>query len=409
MKIRYSILSLILPLVIPIISSCRAEGVQVAPEHSVKVGPYEAKESGVHSALAGNQQNNSGAPALPRGVSDNAGKKPDSASSAEAPAAVADKHWQNLQKRLIADNIGGSEHNAVFAKFPPYDNKAMAAKVKELYRIKFVRPQKVAVSPDDAKEKKPAIRIYKGIVTSENMVKAKNYLEKHSGFFDNAQKTWGVPPEVAVGLLMLETRLGTYLGSEKALWSLACMAASDSLDDVDDTMQELGVKEEQKPWLEAKVKEKSNWAYNEFKALLRYSNENEIDGCEIPGSVYGAIGYCQFMPSNIKKFGVDADGDGKIDLFTEADAIASLSNFLYAHGWKKDLPRDGKHKVLMCYNRSVVYANTILAVADYLNPPPEGAAKTGAGKKAKAAKPKAVKSKAQAKPVKVVGKKNSGV
>lgn len=405
MKIRYSIISLILLLSIPMISSCRAESNQGSPENSTKVSLYEAKEPGKHPVLTGNQQNNSASPALSQAASGNATKKSDSTTS----VTLTDEHWKALQKRLIADNISGPEYDAVFAKFPPYDNKAMATKVKELYRIKFVKPPKVAVSPDKPKVKSPAIRIYQGIVTPENMVKAKNYLEKNSSFFDNAQKTWGVPPEVAVGLLMLETRLGTYLGSEKALLSLACMAASESLDDVDDTMKELGVKDEQKPWLEAKVKEKSNWAYNEFKALLVYSNENEIDGNEIPGSVYGAIGYCQFMPSNIKKFGVDADGDGKIDLFTEADAIASLSNFLYAHGWKKDMARDGKHKVLMCYNRSTIYANTILAVADYLNPPPEGAAKTTTGQKAKAAKSKAVKSKAPVKPVKVVSKKNSGV
>lgn len=425
MKISYSVISLILLLSMPMISSCRAEGkggdksdwsnvadvanVDAHAAAPAKVSLYEAKEAGKHPALTGNQQSNSAA------SSADAANKAYSASSIE----LKDEHWKALQKRLKADNMAGAEYDGIFARFSPYDNKAMATKVKELYRIKFVRPVKTAAPEDKEKVKRPAVRIYPGIVTPDNMLKAKVYLEKNAPFFDNAHKTWGVPPEIAVGLLLLETKLGTYLGNEKALWSLACMAASESLDDVEDTLKELGVKEDQKPWLEAKVKEKSSWAYNEFKALLVYSIENNIDGNEIPGSVYGAIGYCQFMPSNIKKFGVDATGKGKIDLFTEADAIASLSNFLHAHGWRKELGREARHKVLMCYNRSTVYANTILAVADHLNPPPpssespakaiKGKAKVSPGKKATvsaapaAAKPKAAKARSSAK---VAGKKS---
>ena len=80
--------------------------------------------------------------------------------------------------------------------------------------------------------------------------------------------------------------------------------------------------------------------------------------------ISGPIGLCQFMPSNIATYGADGDGDGRVDLFTVPDAVASLSHYLARHGWKAGLSRERQHALLMRYNHSTVYANTILALAD---------------------------------------------
>ena len=111
---------------------------------------------------------------------------------------------------------------------------------------------------------------------------------------------------------------------------------------------------------------KSDWAYRELKAFLKYAESEKIDPVSVRGSMAGAVGIAQFMPTNILHLGIDGDKDGSIDLFTHADAIASIANYLKHHGWRKDQDRKAAYGVLLRYNYSKYYANTILAVADKL-------------------------------------------
>jgi membrane-bound lytic murein transglycosylase B len=61
---------------------------------------------------------------------------------------------------------------------------------------------------------------------------------------------------------------------------------------------------------------------------------------------------------------VDGDQDGRIDPFSTPDALHSIANYLRGHGWRKDLDREGQHRVIFEYNHSTVYANTVLAIAE---------------------------------------------
>lgn len=70
------------------------------------------------------------------------------------------------------------------------------------------------------------------------------------------------------------------------------------------------------------------------------------------------------MPSSVARFAQDGNGDGIIDLFDPADAVASLSNYLALHGWKRDSTIPQKIKVLRRYNNLAIYANTILALSE---------------------------------------------
>ena len=73
---------------------------------------------------------------------------------------------------------------------------------------------------------------------------------------------------------------------------------------------------------------------NELKELLLLAREKGVDPLEIKGSYAGAVGLPQFMPSSYRKFAVDYDGDGAIDLRgSAADAIGSVANYIRAYGW----------------------------------------------------------------------------
>jgi len=97
-----------------------------------------------------------------------------------------------------------------------------------------------------------------------------------------------------------------------------------------------------------------------------YAYRSEIDPFTLSSSIYGAIGLCQFLPSNISSYGVDADNDGRIDLSTKADAFYSIANYLQEHGWKCTMDKGSQRKVILRYNQSSIYANTVLAVAKKL-------------------------------------------
>lgn len=136
---------------------------------------------------------------------------------------------------------------------------------------------------------------------------------------------------------------------------------------------------DQKAWLQEKLDEKSLWAYREVKALLAHCERNNLDPRELIGSEYGAIGICQFMPTNLEAYTDDGDGDGIIDLFNPNDAIISTAKFLAVHNWGKAEDIAAQRRVIMRYNISSRYANTVLALAESLE--------TGSLKKAQADAP----------------------
>jgi membrane-bound lytic murein transglycosylase B len=77
----------------------------------------------------------------------------------------------------------------------------------------------------------------------------------------------------------------------------------------------------------------------EFIEFLLLAREQRLDPTSYRGSFAGAIGLPQFMPGSIRRWGIDFDDDGRLDLLSSpADAIGSVANFLVGHGWQRDLP-----------------------------------------------------------------------
>jgi membrane-bound lytic murein transglycosylase B len=145
------------------------------------------------------------------------------------------------------------------------------------------------------------------------------------------------------------------------------MASCDNFACVAPAFDEERITQAKKRWIERRLAQKAQWAYHECKSLLRYAQQSGKDPLSIPGSFYGAIGIAQFMPSQALRYGVDGNQDGVVDLFDLEDALFSMGNYLRANGWKGQMQSPRKQRrAIYNYNHSVIYVNTIMAVADYL-------------------------------------------
>lgn len=210
-------------------------------------------------------------------------------------------------------------------------------------------------------------QVYEALLTPERLAEAKAFYDANRSLLKQVQERYGVPPTATVGLLTVETRAGKFLGETPALCTLASMAVSTDYAKVAPMFAGESVTPERQAWLNAKAREKAAWAYTELRALFTYARRNGLDIAAMPGSVYGAIGISQFMPSSLLRFGVDGDNNGKVDIFNVADAVHSMGNYLRANGFTGDLEDEAalRHS-LFRYNHSEVYVNTIMSIAHFL-------------------------------------------
>ena len=208
--------------------------------------------------------------------------------------------------------------------------------------------------------------VHERMLSAARLAEAREFMAANREALARVRQRYGVPEEYLVAVLAVETRVGRYLGDRMALTNLASLAAAENLDVLAPLFDDEQPSPERRAWLTAKAREKGEWAYRELKALLRYANAQGLDPMSIPGSIYGAIGICQFMPSNALKYAVDGDGDGKADLFNTDDALMSLGNILTAMGWKTTMSDEAKRKVFFAYNHSTIYVNTLMDAAGRL-------------------------------------------
>ncbi len=254
--------------------------------------------------------------------------------------------WVPLFERLVHDGQDPAYLKALFlSPSVRFDPRVMPRKLThreaELNYARFLRPERIA--------------------------RARRYLEENRELLSRIEAAYGVPKEIKVAILLVETDLGNYLGGGLAFNILASMAVATDMDRVKEWLPRDLLQGPDAQALKRRLREKSSWAYGELKAFLVYTRLNHLDPLKIKGSIFGAIGLCQFMPSNALRYGIDYDGDGRVDLFEKADALASMANYLKAHGWRPGLEAREQVKVLMSYNCSRPYAETVIKVAERLS------------------------------------------
>jgi len=211
---------------------------------------------------------------------------------------------------------------------------------------------------------------YAQFLTKDSVSKAVSYLKTHDTTLKKAENHFGVSAPVVVAILSVETAFGKYIGYFNTVNILVTQSLSLEAEIYQQIVKQIPVKEKSTltpNQIKTKLKKKSARAYRELKALLIYAKDQNIDPFIVKGSTEGAIGLPQFLPSNIKKYGSDGNEDNKINLFQHDDAIASIASYLKAHKWREDNNYTKKKKIILKYNNSIYYANTVLELAEKLS------------------------------------------
>jgi membrane-bound lytic murein transglycosylase B len=132
-----------------------------------------------------------------------------------------------------------------------------------------------------------------------------------------AEQRYGVPPEIVLGILGVETIYGQQMGNFRVLDTLATLSFD----------------------FPAGRSDRSAFFRGELESLLALARQGQVDPLRLKGSYAGAVGMPQFMPSSIRQHAVDFDGDGRIDLAdSPADVVGSVAHYLAAHGWERGWP-----------------------------------------------------------------------
>ncbi|MEF3698307.1 lytic murein transglycosylase [Desulfolutivibrio sp.] len=208
--------------------------------------------------------------------------------------------------------------------------------------------------------------VYESALTPERLAEAREFLAANRAMLSRVRARYGLPEEVAVGVSAVETRCGRYLGDKPAVASLAGMALARDYALVSQAFAYERPSPDRAAWLTQTARDRGDWACRELAALLDYAARLGRDPLTMPGSVYGAIGVSQFMPTSALSLARDGDGDGVADLFNVADALESMGNYLNKAGVGGQTSEAALREALFRYNRSRTYVNTIMAVAGSL-------------------------------------------
>ncbi|MDR2488310.1 MAG: lytic murein transglycosylase [Desulfovibrio sp.] len=274
-----------------------------------------------------------------------------------------DHAWHSLLERLEADGFERKQMEKLFISLGSrsYSPAYMAAKISELYGVGGIGINRAGNATPEPPEN------YEQPLSDVTIGSCMEFIKKYAFDLAAIEDRYGVPTRVIIAVLLVETNLGLDLGNDSALRALASMAATSTPDLLGQRGNAGQTRRVRLATLRATLKAKSDWAYNEVKELLSYAGQCGADAGKIPGSIYGAIGICQFMPSSAAFYGVDGDKDGKVDLFSPLDAMYSVANYLDANGWRDAKTHAQQLAVIRTYNRDNVYAARVLGVSNRIS------------------------------------------
>lgn len=153
------------------------------------------------------------------------------------------------------------------------------------------------------------LRYRKKFITPDNVQNGVVFWNQYEDALNRAWQVYGVPPEIIVGIIGVETRWGRVMGKTRILDALATLSFN--------------------------YPRRAEYFSGELETFLLMARDEQDDPLNLKGSFAGAMGYGQFMPSSYKQYAVDFSGDGHINLWDPVEAIGSVANYFKAHGWVK--------------------------------------------------------------------------
>jgi membrane-bound lytic murein transglycosylase B len=200
---------------------------------------------------------------------------------------------RGLDRDWVRDNLGRAQYLPLVARLiappPSGQPKNWAA-----YRSRFIDPVRIAAGLQFWRDNQAAL--------------------------ERAEQEYGVPPEIVVGIVGVETIYGQQMGNFRVIDALATLAFNF-------------------PDSHPRAAERSRYFRGELEQFLVYQSQAHADPLKPLGSYAGAMGMPQFMPSSLARWAVDFDGDGRIDLArSPADVIGSVANYFKSYGWQRGMP-----------------------------------------------------------------------
>jgi membrane-bound lytic murein transglycosylase B len=147
-------------------------------------------------------------------------------------------------------------------------------------------------------------------VTDARIAEGAEFWRRNAAALARAAQQHGVPEEIIVAIIGVETVYGRQMGTWRVIDALSTLAFD--------------------------YPPRAEFFRGELEQYLLFARDAGIDVFSVRGSYAGAIGIPQFMPGSYRRFAVDFDGDGAVDLrASPSDAIGSVANFLVQHGWRR--------------------------------------------------------------------------
>ncbi len=215
---------------------------------------------------------------------------------------------------LLAQGFSGQQQKdiATFIDRMVTEHSFSRAKLKQLFSQVKYQPSIIKAITRPA-EAKPWYRYRPIFLTEKRINGGLKFWKEHASLLARAEKRYGVPAQVIVAIIGVETFYGRHKGGYRVI----------------DALSTLGFD----------YPPRSQFFLGELEQFLLMAREEKRDPLDFLGSYAGAMGMPQFIPSSFRSYAVDFDGDGSRDLWdNHADIIGSVANYFSRHHWRSGEP-----------------------------------------------------------------------